>query len=426
MEEKGTMKKILIVGAGAQGGPCASILARDREISEIVLGDIDLDLANRVKEKIGSDKITAMKVDAGKIDDIERAAEGADAIINLTLTAFDVNIMRGALKCGAHYVDTSFGEPSLLDIRARDNILSQIIEKRPLGLDSEFREAGLTALVGCGKSPGVVNVLARYVCDKLDGVDKIRIRLCTKSLKDPKEVARPWEPTWSPFRALWGYAVEPTIFEDGQYQRHPLFDGCEEYSFPDPIGPVLISYHQHQEPITLPHFIGKGITYCDFKYPVDPIVGAFVRMGFGSPEVVDVAGVKVVPRDVLLKLVRQPVNTFFTEDESSVKRPLESAGFMVMDIRGAKSGEDLTYTITCPFSFSDAEERMEVYGRFGTTMIWVALPAIVGAKMCVEGEADRGVIAAECLDPIKFMKRMADMGASLKFHEVRSKEVSIS
>ena len=36
-------KKVLIVGAGAQGAPCASILARDKDVSEIVLGDIDLD-----------------------------------------------------------------------------------------------------------------------------------------------------------------------------------------------------------------------------------------------------------------------------------------------------------------------------------------------------------------------------------------------
>lgn len=421
------MKKILIVGAGAQGGPCASILARDQEISEVVLADVDLDLANRIKEKIGSDKITSTRVDAGKVEDIQRAARGADAIINLTLTAFDVNIMNAALNSRCHYVDTSFGEPSLLDIRARDNILSQIIEKRRLGLDREFKETGLTALLGCGKSPGVVNVLARHICDRLDRVAEIRIRLGNKSLKDSKEVVRAWAPTWSPFRALWGYAVEPTIFEDGRYKKHSLFDGCEEYDFPDPIGRLLISYHQHQEPITLPHFIDKGMRYCDFKYPVDPIVGAFVKMGFGNPEMtVDVGGVKVVPRDVLLKLVRQPVNTFLTTDESTVRLPPEYASFVVIDVRGIECGEDVTYKITYPFSFLDVEERMEAYRKFGATRIDVALPAVVGAKMCMEGKADRGVIAAECLDPVEFLKRTADMGAPVKFHEVCSKHVTFS
>ena len=60
------MKKVLIVGAGAQGGPCASILSRDKDVSEIVLGDIDLELANEVKNKIKSDKITVVKLNAGR------------------------------------------------------------------------------------------------------------------------------------------------------------------------------------------------------------------------------------------------------------------------------------------------------------------------------------------------------------------------
>ncbi len=420
------MKKVLIVGAGGQGGPCASILARDKDIAEIVLSDIDLDLANKVKSKIKSDKITTIKVDAGKVEDIERAAKGVDAIINLTLTAFNSNIMKAALKSGAHYVDTSFGEPSLLDILARDNILSQIIENRPLELDNEFKKAGLTALVGCGGSPGVTNVLARYGCDKLDRVDEIHIRFGAKVPKRPEEVVSAWDPGWSPFRALWGYAVEPTVFEDGKYKKYPRFSSCEEYNFPDPVGPVLISYHQHQEAITLPRYIGKGVKYCAFKFPVDFLAGAFVKMGFANSEAINVKGVKVVPRDVLLKLVPHPAEDFFTEDESTGKLPF---GFnsIVIEIKGAKSGEDVTYTLSWPYSLvTSAEEGLEVYKRFGARNIAVALPAIVGAKMCAEGNAERGVIPAECLDPMKFLKIMADIGWPLKFHETVLKEVAIS
>jgi len=126
------MTTVLVIGAGAQGGPCASILARDRDVSGIVLADINLELAKRVAKKVGSDKIAVLKLDAGNVDDVVRAAKGVEVIINLTLTAYDMIIMEAALRCGANYVDTSFGEPTLLDIRARDNILAQIIEKRPI------------------------------------------------------------------------------------------------------------------------------------------------------------------------------------------------------------------------------------------------------------------------------------------------------
>jgi len=418
--------KILIVGAGAQGGPCASILARDKNVSEIVLGDIDIDLVNKVKEKIKSDKITATRVDAGKVDDIERAARGADAIINLTLTAFNENIMQAALKSGAHYVDTSFGEPSLLDICARDNILAQIIKKQPLAFDNEFKEAGLTALVGCGGSPGVTNILTRYICDKLDRVDEIHIRDGEKFL-ETEDVVKGWEPTWSPFRTFWGYAVEPAVFENGEYRKYPIFSGCEEHNFPDPVGTVLISYHQHQETITLPHFIGKGVKYVGFKYTVDPLLGAMIKMGFANPEPVDVKGMKVVPRDVLLELTPHPSNAFLAEDEKTVKLPPTYAEFSDIEIKGEKSGESMRYKIWWPASLStNAEERCEIYRIFGATNIGVALPAIVGAKMCVQGLTEKGLVSSECLDPIKFLKMVAEMGVPLKFNETLSKQVSVS
>jgi saccharopine dehydrogenase (NAD+, L-lysine-forming) len=418
------MKKVLIVGAGGQGGPCASILARDENVSEIVLGDIDEGLAKKVQKKIKSDKLTAIKLDAANVEEIATAAEGVDVIINLTLTAFNPFIMQAALKSRAHYVDTSFGEPSLLDIRARDNILAQIIEKRPLALDNEFKEAGLTALHGCGGSPGTVNVVTRYICDKLDRVDEIRIKVGGRYIEESKEVVKVWQPTWSPFRALWGYAVEPAVFEDGAYKKLPLFADCEEYDFPDPVGRILISHHQHQEQITLPHFIGKGIQYCDFKYPVDTAAGTLVKMGFGNPEEIDVKGVKVVPRDVLLKLVKPPVNAFLSEDEMSVKHPRYRMVFIVLHIKGTKSDEEAKYTVSLPYAFfGTTEEKIEVFQKFGTAIIGVALPAIVGAKMCVSGEAERGVICAECLDPVKFMKMVAKMGAPIRLQETFSKEV---
>lgn len=420
-------KGVLVVGAGAQGASCASILARDKDVSQIFLGDIDLALANKVKDKIKSDKVTTIKVDAGRVEDIEKAAEGVDVIINLTLTEFNFNIMQVALRCGAHYVDASFGEPSLLDIRARDNILAQMIEKRPLSFDSEFREAGLTALLGCGVSPGVFNVLARYVSDKLDSVESIHIRLGRRPLVSSPEGASGWAPTWAPFRVLWGYAVEPTMFEDGEYIKHPIFSKCENYDFPDPVDTIPLVYHQHQEPISLPYFIGKGIKNCDFKYTVDREAEAFVRVGLAGSEPVEVKGVKVVPRDVLLKLVPHPGDRFLNEDENTARLPIEVAAGGVLEVTGSKSGKDMEYKISFAlFLWATPEERLEVYRKFGTTNIYTALPAIVGAKMCMGGNAKKGVICAECLNPVEFLKIMAETGWPLKFNEMCSKEVSIS
>jgi len=407
------MQKVLIVGAGGQGGPCASILAKDKDVAEIVLGDIDVELANRVKNKIKSDKINAVKLDAGKVEEIKSAAQGADVIINLALIQFNANIMKAAVENGSHYVDTATGDP----------VWTQLTKGQSLELDNEFKKAGLTALIACGGTPGVTNVLIRYTCDKLDRVDEIRIRAGRKRLKESEEVVRAWDPGWAPEVALTDYALPPGVFENGKHQVYPIFSGCEEYVFPDPVGPVLVTHHAHEESVTLSRFIGKGIKYCDFKYPIDPIAGALVKMGFAERKAIDVKGVKVVPLDVVMKLVHHPVDTFLGEDESVVKLPPEVVGFIVMEIKGAKASENVTYKLVKPSA--TAEENLRLYKRFGTTRIGVALPAIVGAKMCMAGEAERGVIAPECLDAKKFLKRMDDAGAPVQFEEICSKEVSV-
>ena len=412
------MKRVLVVGAGGQGGPCASILARDKDVEKIVLGDIDIELANRVKNKIKSDKITAVKLDAGKIENIDRAAEGVDVIINLTLPRFDMNIMQAALKRGAHYVDTA---------RSKDDpVWRWLIEGTSLDLDGEFKKAGLTALIACGGTPGVTNVLARYVCDKLDRVDEILIVTGRKSLQQSEKVGGAWSTGWCVDEALENYEDEVDVFENGKYKRYPPFCHPGEYEFPEPIGKVLVTGHTHEEAITLPRFIDKGIKNCAFRFPYDPIAGAFVRLGLTSGKPIDVRGMNVVPREVLIRLIEAPANKFLEENEDVAKLPPESVGAIVMEVKGAKAGEKVAYKLYWPYClYTTVEEKVKMYQKFGTTNIGAALPAIAGAKMCAAGEAKRGVIAPECLDPIKFLKVMADIGWPLKFHEECTRKVAV-
>lgn len=409
--------KFLVVGAGGQGAPCASILSRDPEVSRIVLADINEELLNKVSKKIRSGKLTTVRVDAGILEDLKNAAKGVDAVINLTHIRFNAKVMEAAVKSGAHYVDTA------LDY---EGIWKQLVENKPLNYDKEFRKAGLTAVLGCGGSPGITNVLARYLCDKLDSVDSIRIVLGGKSLRESKDVVETWEPGWSPEIALSDYAHEVDIFRDGEFSKVPPFSGAEEYKFPGPVGPLLVSWHCHEEPVMLPRFIGKGVKYVDFRYPVDKIAGALIKLGFASYEPIEVKGVKVAPVDVLMRLVRRPVNEFLIEDEKKVKASSLYKFYMVIEVEGEKAGEKIQCKIIVGDIEPNADEKLKMFRKFRTTMIWVAAPAIIGAKMSIEGDAEQGVIGSECLNPIKFLKKMAGMGTPVRFEETISKSVSVS
>jgi saccharopine dehydrogenase (NAD+, L-lysine-forming) len=402
------MVKVLIVGAGAQGGPCASILAGEKSVGVIRLGDIQLDLAGKVADKIGDAKVRPIRLDASKKDDVVKAADGVDVIFNFTLIKYNENIMEAALAARAHYVDTACNGKFLED---------WISEPEP-AFHREFISIGKTALVGCGFAPGIANVLTRYACDPMDRVEKIVIRAGRSSRGASNDVVSAWKPTWSPEILLEDYADPPMVLEGGKFVRIPIFSNPDTYTFPEPIGDLLLSSHMHEEPYLIPKFyLDKGLQYLDFKYPVDKIVGAFIKMGFANDEAIDVNGVKVVPRDVLMKQVERPGNKFLNENGDTILQS-DLTGIMDVSVEGEKAGEKISHVIS--YRFTDGpnlERQRNLFTTYGTTMVHVALPAVVGAKMCLNGEVESGVISPDSLSPRVFFEGMAERGVPFEMDE---------
>jgi saccharopine dehydrogenase-like NADP-dependent oxidoreductase len=230
-----------------------------------------------------------------------KAAEGVEVIFNFTLIKYNPLIMEAALACQAHYVDTA----------CNLNFLNQWITGDTPQYHQEFVDIGKTALVGIGFSPGIANVLTRYACDRMDQVESIMIRVGRGYGDTPEEVVSEWKPGWSPEILLEDYADPPMVLKDGEYLELPIFSNPEAYTFPSPVGEILISSHCHEEPYLMPrYYLDKGLKEVDFKYPVDKLAGAFVKMGFADDGPIDVKGVKVSPVDVLMKLVKRPGNSF--------------------------------------------------------------------------------------------------------------------
>jgi saccharopine dehydrogenase-like NADP-dependent oxidoreductase len=283
----------------------------------------------------------------------------------------------------------------------------------------EFMGIGKTALAGCGFAPGIANVLTRYACDQFEQVEKIVIRAGRKSATASEEVVSEWKPTWSPEILLEDYSEPPMLLVDGEYVQVPIFSNPETYTFPEPVGDLLLSSHMHEEPYMIPKFyMDKGLQHFDFKYPVDKLAGAFIKMGFASEEPIDVNGVKVAPVDVLMKLVKRPGNKFFAENEASI---LESdlTGIMDVSVDGKRQGERVSLTISYRFTDGPNHERQrQLFNTYSTTMVHVALPAVVGARMCAAGELECGVITPDSIEPQKFFTGMEARGVPFEFTEV--------
>jgi saccharopine dehydrogenase-like NADP-dependent oxidoreductase len=402
------MKRVLVIGAGAQGGPAACILAGEPGVEEIRLGDIDLALAQRVATRIGSDKVRPFKLDAGRLEEVVAAAEGVDVILNLTHLKFNDVIMGAAQAAGSHYVDTASSTAFLERWIARDEPHHH----------AGFQARGKTALIGCGFAPGIANLLVRHACDQLERVDSIVMRAGRKSAAAGDEVVSEWKPSWSPEILLEDYSEPPMLLVDGKFTQVPIFSNPETYAFPEPVGELLLSSHMHEEPYLIPkYYLDKGLRFLDFKYPVDKLAGAFIKMGLASEEPIDVNGVMVAPKDVLMKLVKRPGNNFLIEDEETILGS-DLTGIMDVCVEGTRDGQPVRHTLSYRFTAGlDHDRQRALFAAFGTTMVYVAWPAVTGAKLCAAGEVASGVVSPDVLDPARFFAEMSGRGVPFGFDE---------
>jgi len=391
--------KITVIGTGVQGSAITSILAKTSDVSEIVCSDINLNRTKRVVENLKSDKVSAQRVDASNVNDLFRVIKGSDAVINATLPRFNLNIMNAALKSEAYYVDlaTDFPENAL---------------PNELALSAKWEKAGLTAVINQA-GPFVMNVFARYAADQLDRVDEIRLRFGWKGPPN-EELVPTWSPIWCPEIALLEWTSKPTIYQNGKFKRVPTFSGVEEYHFPGPVGSQTLCFIDYEPVWTLPRFIGKGIKYVDCKLSPDIMAGALIKIGFASDEPVEVRGVKVAPRDVLLTLTPPPSDADYTSQRLQSEEDV--LGCYLVEVKGERASQKLVHTVYRTYS---AQETQKKYGTFWAG---VAVPAVITATMLARGEVKRkGVIPPEGLEPKPFIAKLAEWG--MTFQETITKEI---
>ncbi len=403
--------KICVIGAGAQGSVVARILAEDPEIDKVVLADINTQLLQRVAKKIDSSKLSTERVDAGNLDDLAKVLKGADVVVNATLTYFNSPIFHSALKHGANYVD--FAEDWPLRERFLENLKTS----------DKWKKAGLTAVKSQGITPGVTNVLARYAADRLDTVEAVHIKSGWKSPLEEKMVPT-WSPGWSVETALLEWTADSIVYENGKFKRYPPFSGVETHRFPEPMGPQTLCWVEHDEVVTLPHFIGKGVKYVDIKMSPDIIAGILVNIGLAGTEPIEVKGVKVKPLDVIVKLTKPAIEEFEEWEKTPEFHKLsgeEVYSCNAVQVIGEKDGKKVEEYLYLNTLVSNMREWLQ---RYGTTNGWVPIPGAATAKMLATGEIKaKGVIAPECLEPEPFLSKLTEMGMG-KFQEITRKQVA--
>ena len=383
------MKKVLIIGAGAQGNVISGVLAKADDVGEIMLADINIERANEIAQYVGSDKIKTARMNASDKADVVSIMQkgGYDLVVNATLMTFNRQILEGALAAGMHYLDMASN-----DFFTQKDGQEYLVEQ--LEYADAFEKAGLTANILAGGDAGLVNVMAREAADELEDVDYIGIK--------DYGVVECDEPVamWSFQTYLEDCADEAVYWEDGKYKFAPLFSGEEDYFFPHPLNlNGRVYYHNHEEPVTLPKFLGKPVKYVDFKMG-DPDSATWqflldgLKMMDRTPR--DVNGCQVSPREIFCRQLPQTLTPKRCIDLLKENR-LKSQAVLAVDVKGKLGGKRLHYKM-----WTDSPDVAKACSIIpGTNDVsWItSIPASVLSLMILRGQMKRtGVFPCEVLN----------------------------
>jgi saccharopine dehydrogenase (NAD+, L-lysine-forming) len=326
------MKKIIVVGVGAQGSTIAKRMDEHPDVSEIICADYDLTAAQALKKSLA--KARALQLDARDVGRVIDAAQGCDLVVNGLPLEFNLIVMEAALAVNASYFDMAGPMESIGFVESYQLMFSEWHQK--------FKEKGLTALIGCGSSPGLANVMAREAVDKLDSCDTIRI--CVYEGVWTARFTPFW---WSPDVALGDMAYKTFRFENGRHVTDKPFSRPVMMKLQGLDREVRLVDHEHDEPITmglLADEVLKGVKNVEFKYGGSSVELSelLYNMRLLSTEPVTVKGTSIVPMDVVLELC-PPAPKYPEEIKAIIDAGVvKDEGAFLVRVEGQKNGAPVT------------------------------------------------------------------------------------
>lgn len=152
--------RILVTGGGGDMGRHAvRVLAEAAIVDEVIVADRDEGRASLIAQEVGPGA-SALALDISCGPALEVALRQVDMVLNTAGPFYRLGrpVLEAAIEAGADYLDICDDwEPTL----------------EMLELDGRAREAGVSAVIGMGASPGISNLLAVLAMKRCDQVDRV-------------------------------------------------------------------------------------------------------------------------------------------------------------------------------------------------------------------------------------------------------------
>lgn len=394
-------KNCLIIGAGG----VAQVVAHKCAQNNDVLGD--LHIASRTVSKC--DEIiasviekSAMKVDgvlkSHALDATDTAAVAAlirqtdcQIVINVGSPFVNMSVLEACIDAGVAYMDTAIHEEQ-----------DKICETPPWYSNYEWKRrdacknANVTAILGVGFDPGVVNSYARLAADDyLDSVESIDI-VDINAGSHGKWFSTNFDPEIN-FREFTGTVYS---WQNGTWQSNTMFEVGQEYDLPV-VGKQKAYMTGHDEV----HSLSNRYPEADVRFWMgfgDHYINVFTvlkNLGLLSEQPVTTAeGLEVIP----LKVVKAVL-----PDPSSLAPDYTGKTCIGDIVKGTKDGKPAEVFI---YNISDHEEAYAEVGSQGISYT-AGVPPVAAAMLIANGTWDVGEMAnVEDLDPKPFLKLLNEIG----------------
>ena len=284
------MKITVLGGAGTVGSISVRALASSGYVDKLRIADLNVQRAKEIAKELGGN-VEVFKFNAEDITSIKEAIKGFDVVLNTVgpFYKYGPRILSTVIDSGINYVDICDDYDATVEM---------------LKLDSKAKKKGVSALIGMGSSPGLGNIVIKFVVDfLLDEVESIDIYHAHGG--EPREgpaVVR---------HRIHSMLIDIPVFLDGEFKTVRLFEESgraleEEVDFCG-IGKYRVYAYPHPETITLPRYIKgvKRVTNLGLVLPPEyaELIKTIVRIGMASEEPIEVNGIKIKPIDFAVAFI---------------------------------------------------------------------------------------------------------------------------
>jgi len=316
--------KVLILGSGLMGPAAAYNAMIDPDVSRVTLCDLNQQQLDAAQAKLsgmqGGEKLDTVMLDVCDEEPAAQLMAGFDVVLGALPGVLIPAEIRAAVAAKTPLVDLYF--PDAVDAAGMAALRQQV------------EAAGITVVLGCGiGSPGMTEMSARYMAEKLDRVDELYIRSggIPENPKPPLDYKIVFDGRQLPLEES-----DASMVEDGELKAVPRYSGvksiffsgvgeCEEWleDFPEWLLEMEILKDLKHGALTTIRWPGYAAKVTVLK-----------EMGMLSTEPVEVDGVQVAPKSVLDAVLYPHVKMEEGERDITLFRT---------EVKGEKDGQPRRY-----------------------------------------------------------------------------------